>query len=619
MTNVRVIRQHLEILQEIFANALNQSSRRSDQPAHITIPLRPHQLAAAAEMRRKELAFQTGYSPNDEEIMYSKYAIYGDRAGVGKTLTVLAHISQMSTYALTAPQKGPQNILHDDSTPGLFSLRAAKSPETPFDSLIVVPFAIYRQWHDVIKNNTSLKANFLKTQRDLDKDSLIPNIRSSHITLISNTLLNPLMRALKLKGMEHAKWRRVFYDEADTIKISSGCAHPNALMTWYISSNFTNLVLADGHYSSYIFRQLPPTYIESLVIPLQEIVNYHVEHHPSIVFFKTESHSFFGNHLKSKHPLRSHLVIVSSDEFVDDSAQLPLLLQQTIRCRAPLTLDYTIPAHIKDMLHAGDIKEAFKALGVSTSLPITFSEAVTHYYTIKIQVLNEKLAVQGRPASEVAAITEKIRAAETDIQRVQTKLAQFSKEVCTICYDPPTNPVVIPCCFNVFCGSCILSWMVRTTACPLCRQPVLPQHLASITEDERQVSPRDTSSDIKLDKTAALLKILQDNPEGKFLIFSRFDNPLANIQETIQEHYPSQTLQGGISAAKQIADFESGITKILLANSHTAVAGLNIPTATHVILLHKMAVEEEKNILGRSYRLGRTAPLNYIKLLNERE
>ena len=44
-------------------------------------------------------------------------------------------------------------------------------------------------------------------------------------------------------------------------------------------------------------------------------------------------------------------------------------------------------------------------------------------------------------------------------------------------------------------------------------------------------------------------------------------------------------------------------------------AGLNITDATHVILLHSMTHEEEKQILGRAYRVGRTSELYFTKLL----
>jgi hypothetical protein len=46
--------------------------------------------------------------------------------------------------------------------------------------------------------------------------------------------------------------------------------------------------------------------------------------------------------------------------------------------------------------------------------------------------------------------------------------------------------------------------------------------------------------------------------------------------------------------------------------------GQDIPE-THVILLHAMTHEEEKQILGRAYRMGRTEPLHFIKLLHADE
>jgi len=624
MTNVRIIRKHLEMIETILLNNLTEDSPRSAQPPHVNIPLLPHQCAGIESMRKKEIALQVGYRPplSPQEIVYSKFAFLGDRAGMGKTLMVLGHISQMSTYPLTTPPVLQPNNLHEESTTGLFSVNLEPPTENLFDSLIVVPFSIYRQWYDTIKQSTSLKANFLKTQRDLDKDALLHNLRSSHLTLISNTLLNSFMKTLRLRGISNPKWRRVFYDEADTIKISSGCIHPQADMTWYVSSNYVNLVFADTHYSSYVFRQLPPPYIETLTPILQANVNYHIDHHPSIVFFKTESFLFFANHLKTKHPLKVHLVVMSSDAFIESSVQLPPLLSQIIRCQAPLSHDlveYTIPQSIKEMLHAGDVKGALRGLGVPLHNSLTIVDAVTEYRKKEIQQLNRTLEIRNRdvpvnPAA-VASIVEKIRAIEADILSIRVRLEQVSKEVCAICFDPPNTPVVTPCCSNVFCGTCMLEWMVRTPACPLCRVNIHPNQLANISIDAPIIQAPALPK-----KIDALLKILHENPTGRFLIFSRFDNPLAEIHETISEHYPSQTLQGNKDIiANQLTEFESGITKILLVNSHMSIAGMNLPTATHVILLHKMGMEEEKHILGRSYRLGRVSPLHYIKLLNERE
>ena len=46
---------------------------------------------------------------------------------------------------------------------------------------------------------------------------------------------------------------------------------------------------------------------------------------------------------------------------------------------------------------------------------------------------------------------------------------------------------------------------------------------------------------------------------------------------------------------------------------------MNISAATHILLLHKMIPEEERQILGCAYRMGRSRPLSCIKLYHERE
>ena len=67
--------------------------------------------------------------------------------------------------------------------------------------------------------------------------------------------------------------------------------------------------------------------------------------------------------------------------------------------------------------------------------------------------------------------------------------------------------------------------------------------------------------------------------------------------------------------ASTLNNFKEGNINILVMNTLQMGAGLNITEATHVILLHAMNHEEEKQILGRAYRVGRTNELHFIKLL----
>ena len=272
---------------------------------------------------------------------------------------------------------------------------------------------------------------------------------------------------------------------------------------------------------------------------------------------------------------------------------------------------------IKDMLNAGDTKGALEGLGVTPHTPTTVVEAVTNYKRREIAQLNTALAQPGLPENTVREMSGKIRQIEAHIIRIREKMEQIAKEVCSVCYEPPEQAVVSPCCSNIFCGTCILQWIVRHLDCPLCREPIHPNDLKAISATAPTPLTPPPAVPTKME---ALLKTLEAHPEGKFLIFSRYDNPLEDIRATIQGRFPIQHLQGNKDIiARQIAEFEKGPTKILLVNSNTSVAGMNIPFATHIILLHKMGLAEEYSILGRSYRLGRNVPLRFIRLLHDRE
>jgi len=161
MNTVKSLKAHLEMFQQTFSNALTEESSRAKQPSHIKLPLRLHQLSVLHQMKQKEISFRAGYKLPTGDTLFSSYAILGDRVGVGKTFMALGHISQMALEPLRPPN--PISNLHTESSATLFSLRG-QDPLAIFDSLIVVPHTIYRQWQDAILEHTNLKPHFLKSQ-----------------------------------------------------------------------------------------------------------------------------------------------------------------------------------------------------------------------------------------------------------------------------------------------------------------------------------------------------------------------------------------------------------------------------------------------------------------------
>jgi SNF2 family DNA or RNA helicase len=169
--------------------------------------------------------------------------------------------------------------------------------------------------------------------------------------------------------------------------------------------------------------------------------------------------------------------------------------------------------------------------------------------------------------------------------------------------------------------------MARNPECPLCRAKISPKQCTKLLQTDLSANTivdagtTPVASDELEKKPQALLRLMRENPQGRFLIFSRYDNPFDTIETAIEGMgIVAKQLKGNKDAiAATIKSFDSGAIRCLLLNSRFAGSGLNIVGATHVVLLHAMTHEEEKQILGRAYRMGRKGPLHFIKLLNKDE
>jgi SNF2 family DNA or RNA helicase len=345
------------------------------------------------------------------------------------------------------------------------------------------------------------------------------------------------------------------------------------------------------------------------------------------------SSTFFRDYVGTNNPFRGNLVLRCRDEFVRESITLPPISIRNILCRTSIlhqVVAHAIPADVRALLHAGDIKGALDILGVKPEEPVSLITAVTEN---RIKELNRlRLTYNFKSALEYAtpqakeqalkSLKERMDSLEEQIKGLKERIENYKTEICPICFDEPQTPTLTPCCHRIFCGSCILTSMTRATTCPLCRTPIQGSGLRSVATGPLQPVVEEKSDEPQpLKKTEQLLQLLKSNPTGKFLIFSRFDNPFIQLSHEIEAMKLTVKLVKGNKdvIAQTLKSFQKGDTNVLLLNSLQAGAGLNITAATHVVLLHAMTHEEEKQILGRAYRLGRTEPLEVIRLLHPDE
>jgi SNF2 family DNA or RNA helicase len=638
----------LRVLDIGFRNQITQESPRIQQPPEIKISLRDHQKALVAGMYEKERKSMQGISIGNT-VTYLNYGILGDEVGTGKSLAVLSYIAYMKTRQEFMQT---QNKLLASSRNHIFTVLKKEFPVGKKSSLIIVPHNIYRQWQDYCKKQTSLNIFFAKSAKDIailspsalidltrkeEKDLLVNKIRESDAVLVSNTLYGELQTYAEVNSIE---WNRIFIDEVDSIYIPSTNKQPDAPFVWFISASWSNFLL-NGH----CIRPVLQNYFNansSIYMPQvgewlkdelgSDMISNSYNAYARTVWLRIRSSRWLEN-FNSNHGLRGVSLLTCSKDFLKESRQMPQIIENTILCEQPIShriLNGIVSTSVQNMLHAGNIEGALTELGVNSDTPMNIVDAVTKEREKELDRLRKTLAFKetmeyATPQAKLQALESlqaKIISVEQQIKSFKDRLEAVQIEECPICYDDPkqTSAMLTPCCHRIFCASCILQSLSRVCTCPMCRGNIKPNELVKLVKEKKEKKLKKEESKL-ISKPKQLLKFLKENPEARVLVFSRYDNPFITLERECEEQGISyHTLRGNKDViAATIKSFEKGEKRVLFLPTQSMGAGLNLVSATHVILLHAMTPEEEKQAIGRAYRLGREEPLNIVRLLHQDE
>lgn len=627
----------LNILNDAFRSSLHHNSPQVEQPSDIKVSLRPHQKSILYQMEQNERELSKGMDVSGGKL-YSRFGILGDGVGVGKSLMILGHISRLKKLAPI--DNLPLLDVHSSSQ--IYSLydNTYGQDMSGVGCLIVVPHTLYRQWQGYLKDQTALSFLGVQTKNVLvekNPGELAEKIRSADVVLVSNTLYGPLQEYVKAKRMI---WKRVFLDEADTLHLPSTRPMFDSRFTWLISASWANLLFSN------VTHYFPQSFVETftstniynadpdLVKFLKSTFQANGNSYYNYARFFVMSSSFLRDFIQSGNAKRGRLVIRCREEYVKESISLPPITIRNILCRTSViqrVVANAIPVEVRNLLHAGDVQGALQHLGVKSEDSMSLINAVTENRNKELDRLKKTYEFKSSleyssPSVKEAALKslkDKIGSLEEQIKQLKERIENYKDEMCPICFDEPQQPSLTPCCSRVFCAGCILTSLTRQPTCPLCRATMSAtslRHISTVAHIEEQKSNEPEPPQL-LKKTEQLLELIRKNPRGKFLVFSRYDNPFTQISQEIETmNIAVKQVKGNKDViASTLKGFQSGNTKVLLLNSIEAGAGLNITTATHIVLLHAMTHEEQKQIIGRAYRMGRTEPLEVIHLLHPDE
>lgn len=565
---------------------MTSESLRSPQPEGCKIELKPHQLSALHSLDRMERGVGD---------LATRLGFYCDKVGAGKTYTILGHVQA----SIQSPAKEHEIAI---SYRDLVSHAPPPDLHTEVDvNIVVVPHSIIRQWQD------SLKAFEMRSLVVSKKDQ-VPDCMERYyeydIVVVTSTFYKYVH--MQLCGY---KVQRVFFDEADTLAIPR-CERIMSHFYWFVSSSYKNFTYPSGVWS---YEQ------ENRIAGVR-----------GNEFIKQTCLSV------NAFPYLDRLFVKNEDSFVADSFSLPPPVFTRFICKTPSYLgvigQFASPK-VVECLHANDVKGAMQHLresGINVDTSHNLLESIAKHYHVRITNLERTLefveTLDLSPEEKqrrVARTKEEMDRHRVRLGEIQTRIEHIGDQTCPICYDELNNgtPTMLSCCNHMFCYTCMskVASSRSNARCPMCRKDITPDTIRVIHNGDAETSS--SSSQESLTKMERLRRILRNNPQGKFLVFSSHDQTFQRIQNLFHEESfrMAQPIGTVASINKRISEFRAGTVNVLLLNAEHLGAGLNLECTTHVIFFHKMNPSLETQVVGRAQRWGRTEPLQVIHLLHSNE
>lgn len=588
----------------------------AQQPSRIIPKLKPHQLAALQKASLMETTGVVHYHvPNPgmyirdsyvrRRLMFSNkfkistnIGVLGDIVGYGKTLTALSMIA-------TTPAKDIRRVEQDVFSFHChgytnFMISRKHEPMSPTNmfigtTLIVVPRGpVYVQWENSIRQQTQLNVLCIDSLHTIRKQlpgsgSTFADIKAYFerydAVLIKATTLKVLMDFYEIPYHPHPiqAWDRIMIDEAHDIinNIPLFSFH----FLWLISGTYQSLL--GRIYGSRIH----------MTYAIREILD---EERMNLVLVKGES------------------------SFVQQSFDIPTPVEHYYLCEIPRALSAIHPflhPSIQQKINANDIEGAIRELGGKHETEQDIVQLVTRELERDFNNKQREIAYTQSLEIPEDAKLQRIQTLQQELQRCQEKidnlkqrLTCLDQQTCSICYDNFTNPIMLP-CTHVFCGGCLLKWMQNGNACPECRSVISVKKLTAIVKEKADASTTSPSLPQVLSKEDTLFKLLEERPNGRFLIFSQSDFTFTRIIMRLSNMGISHAeIKGSTATMMRILEqFRNNEIKVILLNTYHAGSGIDMSCATDVVIFHSMGLDKMQAV-GRAQRVGRSAPLHIHNL-----
>jgi len=192
------------------------------------------------------------------------------------------------------------------------------------------------------------------------------------------------------------------------------------------------------------------------------------------------------------------------------------------------------------------------------------------------------------------------------------------KQECSICIDEIENPSITS-CGHIFCTECLdlVFQGKQQYNCPMCRNLLTIKDIFEIGNEETN---KNTESNQYGTKISYLMKLIKNNPDSRFILFSQWDKMFKMVGQIFDKNEISYVnLKGNMfHIANSIRKFKvDKKIKVIMLSSDKANSGCNLTAADHIIFLDNYYLTNDTmtQAIGRAHRIGQTKELKVTKLI----